>query len=137
MPGVLDIVIGVLLAGGSVFYLIGAIGLVRMPDVFTRMHAASVMETLGVGLLMLAMAIAGGWSLDTVKILIILGILLYTGPVATHALAHAALTAGVEPILAEDRTKKGEKQAAPRKAATSKSAPRKATSKKGGGSSKR
>lgn len=128
MPSFVDIVVGVLLAGGSIFYVIGAIGLVRMPDVFTRMHAAGVMETLGVGLFLLAMVIAGGWSLDTAKLLIILGILLYTGPVATHALARAALTAGVEPILAEDRTKKAEQQAAPRKAATSQ---------KGGGPSKR
>ena len=105
MAAVVDIAVAVLLAIGSLFYVVGAVGLVRMPDVFTRLHAASVMETLGAGSLLLGMMIAGGWSLDTAKLAIILGILLYTGPIATHALARAALTAGVEPILAEDRTK--------------------------------
>ena len=54
----LDIATGLLLAVGSAFYLIGAFGLVRMPDVFTRLHAASVMETLGAGSLLFGMMIA-------------------------------------------------------------------------------
>ena len=124
MAAVVDIAVAVLLAIGSLFYVVGAVGLVRMPDVFTRLHAASVMETLGAGSLLLGMMIAGGWSLDTTKLAIILGILLYTGPIATHALARAALTAGVEPILAEDRTK-------PRKTNKTRK------TKKGGKSSKR
>lgn len=118
MAAALDIAVAVLIAVGGLFYLIGAVGLVRMPDVFTRLHAASVMETLGAGSLLLGMMIAAGWSLDTAKLAIILGILLYTGPVATHALARAALTAGVEPVLAEDRTALGRQTSAVSELAT-------------------
>ena len=87
------------LAAGSFFYLVGAIGLMRMPDVYTRMHAVSVSDTFGAGLLLVGMMITAGLSLVTAKLFIILLILLYTGPVATHALARAARYAKVEPVL--------------------------------------
>lgn len=141
----LDIAVAVLLLVGSIFYVIGAAGLVRMPDVFTRLHASSIMETLGAGSLLVGMMFAAGWSIDTVKLAVILGTLIYTGPVATHALARAALTARVEPILAEDRTGKGKqtsavkdismKEAEERRPESSREKERKA--KKGGKSSKR
>lgn len=101
---VIDIAVWILLAIGSFFYLVGGIGLVRMPDLFTRMHATSVSETLGAGLLIIAMILAAGWSLNSAKLAVILAILFFTGPVATHALAQAAITAGLKPQLAEDRT---------------------------------
>lgn len=88
------------LLGGSFFYLVGAVGLNRMPDVFTRMHAASVSETLGVGLLVLGMVLQAGFTLVAVKLIIIMLVLLVTGPVATHALARAALHDGEKPLLA-------------------------------------
>ncbi len=90
------------LAGGGFFYLVGAVGLNRMPDVFTRMHAASVSETLGVGLLVLGMVLQAGFTLVAAKLIIILLVLLVTGPVATHALARAALHDGEKPLLAGD-----------------------------------
>ena len=89
----------VLIAGG-VFYLIGAIGLNRMPDFFARMHAVSVSETLGAGLLIAGMLIQAGPTLVAVKLIIILLVLLTTGSVATHALARAALHDGERPLLA-------------------------------------
>lgn len=97
----IDIASWILLVAGSAFYVIGAIGLLRMPDVFTRMHAASVADTVGGGLLIGGMMLQAGWSLVTLKLLTILLILLYTGPVATHALARAARYAGLEPKLHE------------------------------------
>lgn len=87
------------LAAGSFFYLVGSIGLMRMPDVYTRMHAASVSDTFGAALLLIGMMLTAGFSLVTAKLFIILLILLYTGPVATHALARAARYAKVEPVL--------------------------------------
>lgn len=125
-----DIVVWILLGAGSFFYLVGGIGLVRMPDLFTRMHATSVSETLGAGLLIIAMMLAAGWSLNSAKLLVILAILFFTGPVATHALAQAAITAGLKPQLAEDRTaNKGRKNGS----RTGKKAAEKAESKEGGG----
>jgi multicomponent Na+:H+ antiporter subunit G len=72
-----------------------------MPDFFTRMHAASVSETLGAGLLVTGMLLQAGPTLVAVKLVIILLVLLVTGSVATHALARAALHDGELPLLAD------------------------------------
>lgn len=92
-----------LIVAGSFFYVVGAVGLVRMPDIFARMHAASILETVGAGLLVFGMMIEAGFSLVAVKLLIILALILFTSPVATHALAQAALHSGCEPVLANKK----------------------------------
>lgn len=97
-----QIVAGVFLIAGSVFYVIGALGLYRMPDVFARMHATSVSDTVGAGLMLVGMMIYAGFSLVTLKLAAILLLILYTGPVATHALARAALHAGLKPQLHDE-----------------------------------
>jgi multicomponent Na+:H+ antiporter subunit G len=88
---------------GSFFTIVGAVGLVRMPEVFTRMHAASVIDTLGVGFLILGMGLQAGLSLVTLKLIFLLALFFFTGPVITHALAQACLHKKVLPALAEDR----------------------------------
>lgn len=98
----------IFLFAGSFFYFVGAVGIVRMPDVFSRMHAASVSDTLGAVLILIGLMLQAGLSLVLAKLAIILLIILYTGPVATHALARAARFAGVQPILAADGISKGE-----------------------------
>lgn len=92
-----------LILGGSFFTLVGMIGVVRMPDLFTRLHAASVTDTLGAGLLAAGLMLQAGPTLIAAKLLFILALLFFTGPVITHALAQAALHAGVQPRLSEDR----------------------------------
>lgn len=104
MEMALDIASIVCLALGGFFFVVGAIGLNRMPDVFTRMHATSVSDTLGVGLMVIGMCLQAGLSLVTVKLIFILAVVLFTGAVATHALARAALHDGKMPIL---KSKKG------------------------------
>lgn len=89
---------------GSFFVLVGSIGLIRMPDMFTRMHAASVIDSIGAGLLIVGMMLQAGATLITLKLLFIFILLLITSPVATHALAQAALHAGDKPELKNDRT---------------------------------
>ncbi|HSF94203.1 MAG TPA: monovalent cation/H(+) antiporter subunit G [Thermohalobaculum sp.] len=101
MDQVIDILSWAALVGGGFFYVVGAIGLNRMPDIFTRMHAVSVSETLGVGLMVLGMALQAGLSLVTVKLVIIMVVMMWTGSVATHALARAALHDGEKPLLAD------------------------------------
>jgi multicomponent Na+:H+ antiporter subunit G len=88
---------------GSFFTVVGALGLVRMPEVFTRMHAASVTDTLGVGFLILGMVLQAGFGLVTLKLVILMALFLFTGPVVTHALAQACLHEGIKPQLSEDR----------------------------------
>jgi multicomponent Na+:H+ antiporter subunit G len=99
----LDIVSWALILAGSFFTVVGAIGLVRMPE-STAIHATSVTGHAGAGFLRLASWCRLGWPRG-LKLLFIL-ILFFSGPVATHALAQAALHAGVRPQLAEDRTER-------------------------------
>ena len=75
MSAALDFVSALCLAAGAFFCLVGGIGLVRMPDFFTRVHAASVTETLGAGLLLLGLILKAGLTLVSVKLAII-GILI-------------------------------------------------------------
>jgi multicomponent Na+:H+ antiporter subunit G len=89
-----------LLAGGF-FCLVGAIGLVRMPDFYTRMHAASVTDTLGAGLVLLGLMLQAGLTLVTVKLLMVGLLLFFSAPVAAHALTKAAMMRGLAPKLAE------------------------------------
>ena len=89
------------LAAGGAFCVIGALGLVRMPDFYTRMHAASVTDTLGTGLMLLGMILQAGFGLIEAKLLMIGLLLLFASPTATHALAKAARARGLlDPLLA-------------------------------------
>lgn len=100
---IIDIFSWILIGAGSFFYLVGSVGLLRMPDVFTRMHATSVSDTFGALLLLAGMILQAGFSLVTLKLVIIVAAILYTGPVATHALARAARHAGLVPWLHKDK----------------------------------
>ena len=97
----IDLASWFLIALGGAFCVIGAIGLLRMPDFFTRMHAASVIDTLGAAFILMGLMLQAGFSLVTVKLIAIGVLLFFTSPVATHALARAALARGVQPMLAK------------------------------------
>jgi multicomponent Na+:H+ antiporter subunit G len=92
---------GFLLAG-SFFAIVGGIGVLRMPDVFTRLHAAGVTDTMGAGLILTGLMFQAGFSLITLKLLLILGFLWFSSPVSTYALARATMASGQEPYWAED-----------------------------------
>jgi multicomponent Na+:H+ antiporter subunit G len=98
-----DLASWVLIVLGSFFTIVGGIGLVRMPEFYTRMHAASVTDTLGAGFLLLGLMLQAGFSLVTLKLAFVLGLIFFLGPVVTHALAQAALHERIAPMLAEDR----------------------------------
>lgn len=99
----LDVASWALILIGSGFIIAGAVGVLRLPDVYTRMHAASVIETVGAGALFAGLMLQAGLTQVTLKLLFILLLFFFTGPVITHALAQAALHAGVKPELEEDR----------------------------------
>ena len=90
------------LVAGGLFCVVGAIGMLRMPDLYTRMHAASVIETLGVGLILLGLLLQAGWTLVAVKLLMVGLLIFFASPTATHALARAAMGRGLKPLLAAD-----------------------------------
>jgi multicomponent Na+:H+ antiporter subunit G len=99
----LDIASWALIAGGAFFMLVGAVGLLRMPELFTRMHAGGVIDTMGAGLLILGMMLQTHLDLTTLKLFFIAVLFFFTGPIVTHALAQAALHEDIKPTLAEDR----------------------------------
>ncbi len=93
-----DVVSWISIGGGVFFIVVGSIGLIRLPDVYTRLHAAGMTDTMGAGLVLVGLAFQAGATLITVRLLIIWAFLLFTSPIATHALARAALHGKVEPI---------------------------------------
>ncbi len=95
-----DIVSWLLLLGGSFFAVTGGIGLIRLPDFFTRLHGGGVTDTLGAGLILFGLMVQAGVSLATAKLLMILVFLLITSPTSCHALAQSARLQGLEPKLA-------------------------------------
>jgi len=99
MTLIVDLLSALFLAGGAFFSLVGGIGLVRMPDFYTRMHAASVTETLGAGLMLLGLMLQAGLTLVAVKLAMIGLLIFFASPTATHALAKAALLSGLKPRL--------------------------------------
>jgi multicomponent Na+:H+ antiporter subunit G len=99
MSAALDIASWMLLGAGGLFCLVSAVGVLRMPDFYTRAHAASVNDTLGAGLLLLGLIVQAGWTLVAAKLLIIGLLIFFTSPAATHALAKAALGRGLQPLL--------------------------------------
>lgn len=107
MTWVIDIASWVCLLAGGFFCIVGTIGLNRMPDFFTRMHAASITDTLGAWLVLIGLMLQAGWTLVMVKLLFIGVLIFFTSPAATHALAKAALARGLKPLLhKEDSTSK-------------------------------
>jgi multicomponent Na+:H+ antiporter subunit G len=99
---VIDIASWICIGVGGLACIAGAVGLLRMPDLFTRMHAASLVDTVGAGFVLLGLALQAGLTLVTVKLVMIGLLIFFASPTATHALARAALYRGVKPLLAEE-----------------------------------
>ena len=88
-----------LLVSGLIFVLAGTIGVIRLPDFYTRLHAAGMTDTLGAELILFALIVqADGWQMIA-KLLLVAFFLFVTSPTATHAVAHAAYRAGEKPVL--------------------------------------
>lgn len=93
------------IASGSAFVLIGGIGVLRMPDLYTRMHASSITETTGSLFILIGLMIFAGATLSTVKLFAVALFLLFTSPVSSYALVNTALVAGIKPVIAEAGSK--------------------------------
>ena len=87
---------------GLFFLVVAAIGMVRLPDVYTRSHAVSLTDAVGAFFLLTGLAIYQGFSTNTLRILVVLALLYLVNPVISHATVRAALRSGEKPV-AEDR----------------------------------
>ncbi|MCW8985846.1 MAG: monovalent cation/H(+) antiporter subunit G [Thermoanaerobaculales bacterium] len=99
---VAEVLSWVFIVTGSVFVLIGGIGLIRLPDFYTRIHAAGITDTMGAWLILIGLMFTAGWSLVTVKLFMLLFFLAATSPLSSHALAKAAFMRGLEPMIGRD-----------------------------------
>ncbi len=99
MALVLDIVSWLLILAGGFVGVTGALGLFRFPDFYTRMHAASMTDTLTAGLILVGLMLQATSVLAALKLALIFFIMAYTGPTAAHVLAKAARTVKLKPYL--------------------------------------
>ena len=97
MAGTLDILSWIIIVAGAGFSIVGAIGLLRFPDFYTRLHAAGITDTLGTWLILLGVLLQVESWLVAIKLALIVVFLFFTSPTATHALARAALASGLKP----------------------------------------
>ena len=96
---VLDVLSWIFLISGSFFAIVGGIGIIRLPEFFSRLHGGGITDTLGAGLIVVGLLFQSGLALTTIKLLMILFFLLVTSPTSCHALAKSALVQGLKPEL--------------------------------------
>lgn len=97
----MTILVGACIVLGLFFLAVAAIGMLRLPDVYTRSHALGVTDTLGASLVLIGLALDQGFTLTAGRVLIILLLLLFLNPVTSHATVRAALRVGLKPWTKE------------------------------------
>ena len=102
-----EIVSGLFILLGVIALITGSLGLVKLPDLFSRTHAVGMMDTAGVGFTILGLIVYEGFTLVSVKLALVGIFLFFTSPIATHAVAQVALRSGVKPQLDGDDGKDG------------------------------
>ena len=103
LEAVLNVLSWALFLIGGLLVVAGALGVLRFPDFYTRLHAAGVTDTMGADLVLLGMALqSGGDLLVLIKLFFIFVFLVLTSPVSTHAAAHAAFVGGLNPLTGAD-----------------------------------
>lgn len=88
-----------LIVSGVFFVFVGSLGVVRLPDFYTRTHAASKTDTLGILLILAGLMVYEGATLNSVKLGFILIFISLANPIGSHALARAAMKSGLKPLL--------------------------------------
>ena len=86
---IVDAIILILIGSSAFFFAVGTLGLIRMPDTYTRMHASTKCDTLGAGLALLALAVYSGFSIISIKSIIVIAFIWITNPTAAHIIAKA------------------------------------------------
>ena len=102
MDAVLHYASWTLLASGAFFCAVGGLGILRLPDFYSRQHAAGITDTLGSALILIGLMLQSGLSLNAAKLVMILLFLISTSPVASHAIAQAAKQSGLKPKVVEE-----------------------------------
>lgn len=98
-----DVISWVCILTGAFFSVVGGIGIVRLPDLYSRLHGGGVTDTMGAGLLLLGLMFQAGLTLVTVKLLIIFFFFFITSPTSCHVLANSTLAHGFKPWCSTGR----------------------------------
>lgn len=93
---------------GSFFILTSGMGIIRMPDFYTRIHPAGLIDSMGAPLVLIGLIILEGLTLTSGKIFLLIIFLFITGPTATHAIAKSAFSAGLKSYKYNDKKKEGD-----------------------------
>ena len=101
---VVTVVAAASVLAGAFFMVVGCLGLIRMPNRYTRMHAASVTDTLGAGLVLFGLLLEAGLTLVAAKIVMLGLLIFFASPTATHALVRAAYIRDPEQEPREEET---------------------------------
>ncbi len=105
---IVDLLSWLALLSGGFLCVSGGVGVFRFPDFFTRMHAASVTDTLGGGLILLGLLLQANFEwLVMAKLLFIVLFIFFTSPTSSHALAKAAVHSGLVPWRSTNLAKEG------------------------------
>lgn len=103
--GISGVVTGILIFSGCFLLVVASIGLIRFPDFYTRIHPAGKADTLGQAMTLIGLIVYDGFTLVSLKLLIIVIFVFIANPTATHALANAAFKEGIEPWKKGDERK--------------------------------
>ncbi|OUJ19174.1 Multisubunit Na+/H+ antiporter MnhG subunit [Methanonatronarchaeum thermophilum] len=115
MTTILEIISIALIAVGTFFFIVGLIGLVRLPDVFTRLHATTKCDTLGVGAILLGLIVYQGFDLTSIKLFMIIFFVYLTNPTAAQIISKGGYVSGVNPCKITNYDKCSKQTIAPRR----------------------
>jgi multicomponent Na+:H+ antiporter subunit G len=96
-----SIIVIFFVSAGIFFMLIGSIGILRLPDFFSRTHSISKSDTLGIIFVVLGLIIYEGFTQSSMKLILVILFVALANPIGTHALARAALKKGLKPIITD------------------------------------
>ncbi len=99
---ILSVVVGVLVAAGVFFTFVAAVGLIRFPDVYSRSHAVTKVDTLGIGFVVLAVGVYFATPGELLRSVLLVLLIYFTSSTAAHAITRAAYSQGVEVWTSED-----------------------------------
>ncbi len=102
MSEIQNIISIILIVTGIIFMLVGSIGIIRLPDFYSRSHAVSKSDTLGIIFVILGLVIYDGVTQSSLKLLLIVLFIALANPVGIHALARAAYKRGLNPFYSDD-----------------------------------
>ena len=94
---IVDILSWVCILLGCFLGIVGGVGLLRFPDLYSRLHAVGLTDSLCAALILFGLGLQAGWSFESIKLFLIFAFLFFTSPTSSYSLAHSAWRSGIKP----------------------------------------